>query len=149
MHFDRTHHARVASRFFERVLQREAIDHRGEHAHVIAGRAVDVESLLPRAAKNIAAADDHRDLDAEVLNFFYLARDALNCFRVNAEIIGAGKRFPRKFEDDALINRRFSGHAFRACLLWYSLHRVRYRSCPRRHSSRESARAGGLVSRAL
>ena len=124
MHFDRAHHARVAACFFERVLQREAIEHRREHAHVVARRAIDLESLLPRTAKNVAAADDHRDFDAEILNVFYFARDALDCFRVNSKIIGAGKRFARKLQDDALVDRRFPGHAFGACLLWCSLHRV-------------------------
>ncbi len=43
MHFDGAHQAGVAALLFERVLQRQAVDDRGEHAHVIAGGAVDRE----------------------------------------------------------------------------------------------------------
>ena len=63
-----------------------------------------VESVLPRAAKNISAADDERHFDAQIVDFFYFAGDVLDCFGVNAEILRAGKRFAGKFQHDSLVN---------------------------------------------
>ena len=39
-HFDRGLHARFDADLIERALQREAVDHGREHAHVISGRAI-------------------------------------------------------------------------------------------------------------
>ena len=41
VHFDGAEQTRVAAHLFERVLQGETVDHGGEHAHVVAGGAVD------------------------------------------------------------------------------------------------------------
>ena len=48
--------------FFQRVLQGQRVDHRGEHAHVVGGDAVHVFRLHGHAAEKIAAADDDGDL---------------------------------------------------------------------------------------
>ena len=82
---------------FERVLQRQAVDHRGQHAHVIAGRAVDGQRFLARAAEDISAADHDGHLHAEVADFLHLARDAVDGFGVNAETLRTLKRFSGKF----------------------------------------------------
>ena len=65
VHGDGALHPRVHAFFFERVLQRQRVDHRRQHAHVVAGGAFDLEALLPAAAENISAADHDGDLDAE------------------------------------------------------------------------------------
>jgi len=62
-HFDRGHHAGLDAGLFERVLESEGVDHRGEHTHVV-GR-VAVHSALAGgggAAPDVAAADDDGEL---------------------------------------------------------------------------------------
>jgi len=55
VHFDGAQYARKHANFFQCVLQRQSVDDRREHAHVIASGAFNLESLLPAAAKNISA----------------------------------------------------------------------------------------------
>ena len=49
----------------ERVLEREAVHDRREHADVVAGRAVHPARRGGQPAEDVAAADDDADLDAE------------------------------------------------------------------------------------
>ena len=142
VHFDRAHQPRVAAGLFERVLHRQAVDHRREHAHVIAGGAIDRETVLARAAKNISAADDKRHFHAEIVHFLHFARDALNRFRVDAESVRTRKRFAGKLHDNA-AGRRASSR-----LLPLRVSFVDFSSRPdgplsRGHSSRESAARDG------
>ena len=53
----------------ERVLHRERVDDRRQHAHLIRGHAVHAGLGEPGAAKDVAAADDEADLDAEADDF--------------------------------------------------------------------------------
>src|SRR5579859_3843768 len=89
----------------QRVLQRQCIDDRGHHAHVVAGRAIDFKSLLPRTAKNISAADNQRNLHAEVVHFLQFARDGLNRFAVNAVSLWSLQRLAGNLEQNSLIDR--------------------------------------------
>src|SRR4029077_19857843 len=84
VHFDGAHQAGEAAVFFERVLEGEGVYDGGEHAHVIAGGAVDGERFLAGAAEDVAAADHDGDVDAQGVDFFYFAGDAGNGFGVNA-----------------------------------------------------------------
>jgi hypothetical protein len=64
---DRRHHARRLAETFHRFLQRQRVDDGREHAHVVGGGALDVAVLgKGRAADEIAAPDDHRELDAQL-----------------------------------------------------------------------------------
>ena len=47
----------------ERVLQRQRVDDRGEHAHVVGLGAVHAGTGAGHAAPDVAAADDDRDVD--------------------------------------------------------------------------------------
>ena len=76
-HFDRGQHARRHAVVFERVLQRERVDHGGEHAHVVAGRAVHAARAGGQAAEDVAAADHDAGLDAERLDLGDVLRDAV------------------------------------------------------------------------
>ena len=60
---DRRHDACVAAEGFEGVLQRERVHDGREHAHVVGRDAVHAGASEARAAKDVAAADDDRDLD--------------------------------------------------------------------------------------
>ncbi len=97
LHLDRAQQARVATLLFERVLQREAVDHRRQHAHVVGGGAVDRQGLLARAAENIAAADHDGDLHAEVAHFFHFMSDTGDRLGVNPEALRTLKGLTGKF----------------------------------------------------
>ena len=60
---DRGLHPGVDAALLQRVLQRQGVDHRRQHAHVVAGDAVDAAVAGGDAADDVAAADDDRDLD--------------------------------------------------------------------------------------
>ena len=66
-HFDRGLHARFDAGLLERALQREAVDHRRQHAHVIRGRAIHAAMAGGQSAPDVSAADHDRDLHAEVV----------------------------------------------------------------------------------
>ena len=73
----------MAPDLFQRIHHRQAVNHRCQHTHVITGSAVDIQFLLPRSTKEIAAADDDGDVHAEAADLVHFARNALNCFGVN------------------------------------------------------------------
>ena len=60
---------------FEGVLQREGVDDRGQHAHVVGLRPVHADGAGGDAAEDVAAADDDGQLHAEGLDFAHLPRD--------------------------------------------------------------------------
>ena len=78
-HRDRGLHAcRLADRL-ERVLQRERVDHGGEHAHVVGAGAVHAARRAGHAPPDVAAADDDRDLDAELAARASATSSAMRC----------------------------------------------------------------------
>src|SRR5207244_10843029 len=93
------------ARAFQRVLQGQRVDDGGEHAHVVAGRAV--ESTLGRgeAAEDVAAADHDRDLHAHLVHPLDLRGDRLDNFEVDAVVAAAAKRFTAQLEQHAVVLR--------------------------------------------
>ena len=81
LHFDGGLHPRDNAALLEFTLQREAVDHSGEHSHVIRGRAIHAAMTGGEAAPDIAAADDNRNLHAEVVDLLHLPRNFLNDLR--------------------------------------------------------------------
>ena len=62
-------------------------------------------------APDVAAADDDRDLDAEVVDLLYLARDLLHDLGRNRFFrAGFAQRFAAQFEDDASVGGRGNFH---------------------------------------
>src|SRR5450755_2292281 len=119
MHLDGALYASVHAFFFEGVLQSEGVDDRSEHAHKIAGSAIDFKSLLTRAAKNVSAADHDGHFHAQRVDVFQLSRDGLDGFSMNAKSLRALEGLAGKFEQDAFVNRlgvvrQGSRRAFRA-----------------------------------
>jgi hypothetical protein len=104
MHLNGAHQTREASGFFQRVRQRQTIDHRGEHPHVVARRAIDRQLFLTRASKNIPAAYDDRYLHAQLADRFHFARHALNCFGMNSGIERPLQRLSGEFQYDAFVD---------------------------------------------
>ena len=64
VHRDRGHDPGRDAGPLERVLQRQAVHHGGEHADVVAGRAVHAAGRGRQAPEDVAATDDDADLDA-------------------------------------------------------------------------------------
>ena len=73
----RRHDPGVGAQALESVLQRQRIDHRGEHPHVIGRHPVHAGARQPRAAEDVAAAQYDRDLDPHLGQLADLAGDAL------------------------------------------------------------------------
>ena len=92
----------------ERVLQREGVDHRREHAHVVGGRAVHAARARREAAKQVAAADDDRGLHAELLDFADLLCDLCGDGGVDPEVLLAHQGFAGELQEDAMVDG--SGH---------------------------------------
>ena len=63
-HFDRRLHPYLEPFVLARLLHRDAVDHRREHPHVVAGGAFD-DAVLGRrhAADDVSPADDEADFD--------------------------------------------------------------------------------------
>ncbi len=75
MDLQRRHDADAGALTLERVLHRERVDDRGEHAHLIGRHAVHAGFGQTRAAEDVAAADDETDLDTEADDLGDLRRD--------------------------------------------------------------------------
>ena len=93
----------------ERVLQRQRVDDRRQHAHVVGGRAIHALGAGGDAAEDVAAADDDGGLDAPALDVRDLAGDLVGDGRVDAEFLLAHQGFAGQLEENALI----SGHGGR------------------------------------
>src|SRR5712691_4158282 len=102
-HLDRAQHARIHSFFFQRILQCQGVDDRRQHAHVVARRAIDFKTFLPRPAEDISSAHHDRRLHAQLVDFLQLARDGLNRFAVDAESLRSLKGLSGKLQQDSLI----------------------------------------------
>jgi hypothetical protein len=75
-HLDGSEHARGHAVLLERVLQRERVDDRRQHAHVVGGRAVHAARAGRQATEDVAAADDDGGLHAERADFGDVLGDA-------------------------------------------------------------------------
>ena len=92
-HLDRRHHARDDAVLLERILHRQSVDDRREHAHVVASRAIHALGAGRHASEDVASADDDADLDAEALNFGDVGGDSASDGGVDAEGLFAHQRF--------------------------------------------------------
>src|SRR6478736_3429362 len=95
--------AGLDAHFLEAVHDGEAVDDGREHAHVVAGGAVDAAFGALQAAEDVAAADHDAHLHAEVVDFLHLFAHPLE--RGGVDRLGAlpEKHFPAQFEDDTFV----------------------------------------------
>ena len=87
----------------ERVLQRQRVDDRRQHAHVVGGRAVHAAGAGRHAAEDVAAADDDGRLDAHALDFGDVLGDLRRHGRIDAVGLLAHQGFAGQFQEDALV----------------------------------------------
>ena len=84
----------------EGVLQRERVDDRREHPHVVARDAVDPLRRGGDAADDVAAPDHDRRLDAEARDLTNLVRDAGHDHGLDAERLAAEEHLPGELQQD-------------------------------------------------
>ena len=85
----------------ERVLQRQRVDHRRQHAHVIGRRAIHAARARGQAAEDVAAADDDAGLDAQLLDFGDVLGDLRRHGGIDAVGLLAHQGFAGEFQEDA------------------------------------------------
>ena len=100
-------HPRGRAQFFQRILERQRIDNRRQHPHVIARGAFNAAFTAAQPAKNIAAADHHDHLHPEVAHFANLLRHALHRIGVNANARFTTQHFTAQLEENPRIDRTF------------------------------------------
>ena len=102
-HLDGGDHAGDDALLLERVLQRQRVDDRRQHAHVVGGRPVHPARAGGDAAEDIAAADDDGGLDAHRLDFGDVERDLRGHGGIDAVVGLAHQGFAGEFEKDAFV----------------------------------------------
>ncbi len=80
-------HARVHALLFQRILQRQRIDHRRQHAHVIGGDPVHVLGLLRYAAEKVSSAHHDRQLHAQLVNVGQFGGNFVDASRLHAKAL--------------------------------------------------------------
>ena len=75
---ERREHARVGAVPLERLLHRERVEDRREHAHVVAGRPVHAGGRRLHAAVDVPAADHERELEPGRVHLDELARERVD-----------------------------------------------------------------------
>ena len=88
---------------FERILQRQGIDDRGDHAHVIGGRSVHAARARRQAAENVAAADHDGSLHAQTLQLRDVFGNPRRDNGIHAICLVAHERFAGKFQENASV----------------------------------------------
>ena len=76
-------HPGVDAELLQRILKRQRVHHRRQHAHVIGGCAVEALRRRGHAAEDVAAADDQAELMALRLGGRDLARQARDRVRID------------------------------------------------------------------
>jgi hypothetical protein len=104
-HLDRGEEARLDAVLFERVLQGEAVDDGGQHAHVVGRRAIHAPRARREAAKDVAAADDDTGLNAQGLDLGNVFRDAGGDRGIDAVGLVTHERLAGQLQKDALVGR--------------------------------------------
>ena len=101
---DRGLHARRHVGLLERVLEREAVDHRREHPHVVALRAVHPLARPLEPAEDVSTADDDPALHPERVHLGELGCQAPQDLGRDPEAAGrAAERLAAQLEDDPLV----------------------------------------------
>ena len=95
-------HAGRLARLLHRELDGERIHDGGQHADRIGAGALDAGIGTLDAAKEVAAADHHGDLDAEPGGVSEVQRDLVQRARIEPVAAGALQRLARQLDDDAL-----------------------------------------------
>ena len=88
---------------FERVLQGQAVDDGGQHAHVVGGRLLDDVAAGRElgAAQDVAAADHDRQLHATAARCAEPAGDVQRLVDADAALAAVAEALAAQLQDDA------------------------------------------------
>ena len=103
-HRDRRLHASRNTRLIDEVLKRQGVHHRAEHAHVVSARTLKTLARQLRAAEEVTAADDDRNLHALAHGRRDLLSDVTNDLRIQADR-STSERLSRQLEQNAAVRR--------------------------------------------
>ena len=106
VHLDGGHDAAVKAEFFDGVLKGDGVDDGGEHAHVVGGDAVHIDSLLGYSAEEVSSTDDDGDLAAESVDCGDFCGYFVDKYGVDAEAFAGGEGFARYLEEDSFVHVR-------------------------------------------
>ncbi|MNY16853.1 hypothetical protein D3C86_1501430 [compost metagenome] len=91
-------HAAFDIRVAHGVLQGQRVHHGGQHAHVVGRGTVHAGSAAGHATEDVAAADHHGDLDAQLHDLGNVIDHAFDGGAVDAEGIVAHQGLTGKFK---------------------------------------------------
>ena len=100
---ERAQHARRHVDLLERVLDRQRVQHRSEHSHVVAGGTFDAHVGGLESAEDVTAADHQSQLATGRARAADLLGQPGNRFGVDAVILTAGERFPTQLEQNSPV----------------------------------------------
>jgi hypothetical protein len=109
VHLDGGLDAGVDAKLLQRVLHRQRVHDRRQHAHVVRLGAVHALRRARHAAKDVAAADDEADLQPGILRRLDLGGELRDEIGVDAVLLVAHQHLTRELEKDALIAGRTHG----------------------------------------
>ena len=101
---DGRHQTRGHASLLEGILKRQAVDHGGEQAHVVAGDAVDSLRRGRHPADDVSATEDDRGLDPERMDLADLVGHAGDDLRRDAEPLVPHERLSRELQEDASVH---------------------------------------------
>ncbi len=116
-HDERGQRARRLALALKGRFQRQAVHEGGEHAHRVAGGAGHAARGHFDAAKDVPAADNDGDLDAEFARLDEVAGNTVDSGLVNAEGLVTGEKLAGDLDDDTPVGRfthDASAHSFQA-----------------------------------
>src|SRR5262249_15629325 len=107
LHADGRLQARLAAEALQGVLQRQPVDDRGQHAHVVVGGLAD--DLAARAelgaAQDVATPDDDGQLHAALDDALGLPGDAQRLVDADAALAAGAEALAGELENDPLVFR--------------------------------------------
>ena len=92
-----TQNTREHTVLLQDCLQRQRVDHRRQHAHVVAGRPADSHRCAGYATMEIATTNHESDFDTYLFDAFDLGSDEFQLGGINAETAIPCQLFARDF----------------------------------------------------
>ena len=102
-HVDGREYPRLLTYLFESRTQSQAVDDRGEHAHLVALDPVDSLGGSAQSTEDVSPADHDADFDAHLGNLFNLGGILVNSLFVDAILLFAHERLAAQFQKDSFV----------------------------------------------
>ena len=103
---DRGQDPRVRAEPFQRILERQAVEHRREHARIIGGCPVHALRRGRHPPVEVPAADDDRDLHSALAHLDDLPGDLLDPVQVETELLVAHQSLAGQLQQDPVEDLR-------------------------------------------